>query len=312
MPLRLSHLARTFPLEGQTLRVEQEVFVQTSRSSLTVDGAVVARDGVEKGDPDQLRNHRLTWTRPDGRVLEVEIGPATTWAYGLIARLDGQTVYETHPGKPLGYGPKMKELTAWAETQNTPENKARHEAAWKRNWPSLATDLTLGLVFFFVAREFGLVTAALGGAAAAVVLWGVQKVIKVDLLGGLAVFGIVMSLVSAAFALIVQDERIIQYRGTILGIVGAIPFLADGLFARGQKLAVRLARYLQFPVDAGRLAIGMGLIGLVSAGMNAVAALVLSQDDWLVFTTFLDFPIIMVLFFAALFWVSRGPDARAY
>ncbi|PZQ42460.1 MAG: hypothetical protein DI570_29775 [Phenylobacterium zucineum] len=139
-----------------------------------------------------------------------------------------------------------------------------------------------------------------------------QRIIKVDLLGGLAVFGIAMSLISAAFALIVQDERIIQYRGTILGIVGAVPFLADGLLARGQKLAVRLARYLQFPVDAARLGVAMGMIGLISAGMNAVAALLLSQDDWLVFTTFLDVPIIMALFFGSLIWVRKGPDARAY
>lgn len=312
MPLRLSRFARTFALDGQTLAVEYEVFVHTSRSSLTVDGSVVATDGVAKQDRDQLRNHRLIWTRPDGKVVEVEIGAATSWSFGVAARRDGAIVYESHSGRSLGYGPKTKRLVDWAETQNTPEQKARAEAAWKRNWPSLATDLTLALVFFFVAREFGLVTAALGGAAAAVVLWIVQRIIKVDLLGGLAVFGIVMSLISAGFALAVQDERIIQYRGTILGIIGAIPFLADGFLAKGQKLAARLARYLQFPVDAGRLGIAMGMIGLVSAGMNAVAALVLSQDAWLVFTTFLDLPIIMALFFASLLWVRKGRNARTY
>jgi intracellular septation protein A len=312
MPVRLSHFTRSFLVEGQTIDIVHEQFVESSRSTLSVEGQVMTTDGVDKGEPDPLRNHRLIWTRGDGRVLEVEIGPATTWSYGMVARLDGVAVYESHPGRPLGYGGRMKRFIDWTETASTPEKKAQADAAWKRNWPSLATDLTLGLVFFFVAREFGLVTAALGGAAAAVVLWIVQRIIKVDLLGGLAVFGIVMSLISAGFALIVQDERIIQYRGTILGIVGAIPFLADGFLAKGQKLAVRLARYLQFPVDAGRLGIGMGGIGLVSAAMNAVAALVLSQDDWLVFTTFLDVPIVMALFFATLLWVRKGPDARTY
>lgn len=312
MPLRLSRLNKSFQLDGRAIAVEHEVFVESNRSSLSIDGTVVATDGVAKGGRDLLRNHFLTWTRPDGRVLEVEIGAATSWSYGLAARLDGATVYESHPGKPLGYGRRIKGFVDWADDQNTPEKKARADAAWKRNWPSLATDLTLGLVFFFVAREFGLVTAALGGAAAAIVLWVVQKMIKVDLLGGLAVFGIAMSLVSAAFALIVQDERIIQYRGTILGIIGAIPFLADGYLAKGQKLAVRLARYLQFPVDAGRLGIGMGMIGLVSAAMNALAALLLSRDAWLVFTTFLDMPILMALFLVTLLWVRKGQDARTY
>lgn len=312
MPFRLSHLAKSFVVDGQTLAVEHEVFVETSRSSLTTDGQILAIDSVEKGDPDALRNHRLVWTRPDGRVLEVEVGPASSWGYGLAARLDGAIVHETHPGRTLGYGPGMKQFSAWTESQNAPDVKARNDAAWKRNWPSLATDISLALVFFFVAREFGLVTAAVGGAAAGLVLWGVQRITKIDLLGGLAVFGIAMSLVSAAFALVFQDERIIQHRGTILGVVGAMPFLADGLFARGQKLAARLARYLTFDVDASRLGLGMGLIGLVMAGTNAMAVALLSRDAWLVFTTFLDTPIVIVLFLVTLLWVRKGPETRAY
>jgi intracellular septation protein A len=312
MPLRLSRFTRSFTIDGRIFAIEHEMFVESSRSSLSVDGEVVATDGVAKGEPGQLRNHRLSWTMPDGRLLDVEIGPATSWSYGFAARLNGVTIHESHPGKTLGYGPRMKRFVDWAETENSPEQQAKAKAAWKRNWPSLATDITLGIGFFFVAREFGLVTAALGGAAAGVVLWGVQKIVRVDLLGGLAVFGIAMSLVSAAFAVIVQDDRIIQYRGTILGVTGAVPFLADGLLAKGQRLAARLARYFQFPVDAARLGVAMGLIGLVSAGMNAAAAMLLSQDGWLVFTTFLDVPIIMGLFLVSLLWVAKGPNARSY
>lgn len=312
MPLRLTRLAKSFVIDGQTFAIDHEVFVETSRTSLTTDGQIVATDSLEKGDPDPLRNHHLFWTRPDGRVLEIEVGPAGSWGYGLAARLDGAVVHETHPGRTLGYGPGMKHFSAWTDSQNSPDVKARNEAAWKRNWPSIATDISLALMFFFLAREFGLVTAAVGGAAAGLVLWGVQRISKIDLLGGLAVFGIAMSLVSAAFSLIFQEERIIQHRGTILGVVGALPFLADGLLARGQKLAVRLARYLTFDVDAGRLALCMGLIGLVSASINAVAVALLSRDAWLVFTTFLDTPIVIVLFLTTLLWVRKGPDSRAY
>ena len=312
MPLRLSRLARSFTLEGLTIAVEHEVFLESSRSSLSADGEIVATDRIEKGDADMMRNHHLVWTRPDGRVLEVEIGPASSWAYGMAARLDGQVVHETHPGRKLAYGPRMKKFGNWAETQNTPDMKARNDAAWKRNWPSLAVDVSLGLIFFVVAREYGLVTAAVGGAGAAAVLWVTQRISKIDLLGGLALFGIAMSLVSAAFALVFQDERIIQHRGTILGVVGAAPFLIDGLILRGQKLAKRLARYFAFDVDAGRLGLGMGLIGLVSAGMNAIAVALLSRDAWLVFTTFIDTPIVIAMFLTMLFWVRKGPEARAY
>ncbi|MBB5746839.1 septation protein IspZ [Brevundimonas variabilis] len=312
MPIRLSRLNRTFTLDGQTLAVEHEVFMDHSRSALTLDGQVVARDGIEKGSKDLLRNHWLVWTRPDGRVLEVEIGPATTWSYGIAARLDGEVVHESHPGSRLAYGPGMQKFVDMAEASNSAEMQARSQAAWKRNWPSLATDVSLGLIFFFVAREYGLVTAAVGGAGAGLALWVVQRITKIDLLGGLAVFGIAMSLVSAAFALIFQDDRIIQHRSTILGVIGAVPFLLDGWLGKGQKLAARLARYFAFDVDARRLAIGMGLIGLVSAGMNATAVALLSRDAWLVFTTFLDVPIVMVLFLSMLWWVRKGPEARAY
>lgn len=311
MSMRLSRLRKSFELDGQVLAILYAVFTDSSRSSLTVDGEVAARDGVEKGRPDPLRNHRLVWTRPDGRVLEVEIGPATTWSYGAHARLDGVTVFETHPGKSLGFGEKMQAYVKWAETQNTPEMQARQKAAWKRNWPSLATDIVLALAFFFVAREFGLVTAAVGGAVAGVVLWVIQKITRIDLLGGLAVFGIVMALASAGFALIFQDDRIIQHRSTIMGIVGAIPFLIDGLTG-GQRLAARMARYFVFDIDARRLGIGMGLVGLAMAALNVAAVALLSQDDWLIFSTFGDVPIAMGLFFAVMFWAKNGPEARTY
>lgn len=312
MPLRLSRYAKTFIVAGHAIAIEHEAFVESSRSSLSLDGAVVATDGVEKGQPDPLRNHRLTTTLQDGRVLEVEIGPANTWSYGHRATLDGIVVAESHRGKTLGYGPKMKAYLKWAESNNTPEMKARNDAAWKRNWPSLAVDISLGLIFFFVAREYGLVTAAVGGAAAGLALWVAQKITKIDLLGGLALFGIGMSLISAAFAVMFRDDAIVQHRSTIMGLIGASLFLSDGLFARGQKLAKRLARYFAFDVDARRLALGMGGIGVIMALVNVLAVWLLTTDQWLVFTTFLDTPIVIALFMAMLFWVRKGPEARAY
>jgi intracellular septation protein A len=312
MPLRLSRYAKTFTVESHKVAIEHEAFVESSRSSLSLDGTEVAADGVEKGQPDPLRNHHLATTLPDGRVLEVEIGPANTWSYGHRATLDGAIVAESHRGKTLGYGPRMQAYLKWAEAQNTPDMKARNEAAWKRNWPSLAVDVSLGLIFFFVAREYGLVTAAVGGAAAGLVLWVAQKVTRIDLLGGLALFGIGMSLISAAFAVVFRDDSIVQHRSTIMGLIGASLFLSDGLFARGQKLAARLARYFAFDVDARRLALGMGGIGVVMALVNVLAVWLLTTDQWLVFTTFLDTPIVIALFLAMLFWVREGPEARAY
>lgn len=322
MQIRLAHLNKTFQANGQSFTVDFEVFATSSRSCLSSEGKILATDALKQDDPDYMRNHHLAFTRPDGSILEVEVGPANIWGYGANARLDGQIIFETHKGRTLGYGPKMKSFMEGIseglnegteeERQKAAAMKAKTDAAWKRNWPSLATDISLGLFFFLVAREFGLVTAAVGGAAAGLILWVVQKLTRIDLLGGLAVFGIVMSLLSAGFALMVQDERIIQHRGTILGILGALPFLLDGLFAKGQKLARRLARYFAFDVDAARLGIGMGLISLAAAGMNAIAVALLTRDAWLVYTTFLDMPVVILLFLGCLMWARKGPEARTY
>lgn len=311
MPMRLSKFRKRFSAAGHAVAVEYDVYVKSTESRLLVEGAVVAEDRTGEGDKDVFRNHRLATTLDDGRRLEVEVGPAGTWAYGLNARIDGTMAFETHPGRTLGYGEKMQRYMAWAEAQNTPEEKARQKAAWKRNWPSLAVDVALAIAFFVVAKAFGLTTAAVSGAAAGVVLWVIQRFVKVDLLGGLAVFGIVMSLISAGFALAFDDPWLVQMRSTIIGIVGAIPFLIDGLTG-GQRLAGRMARYLTFDVDAGRLGIGMGLVGLLMAAGNWAAVELLSEDAWLVYTTFLDIPVAMGAFIGMMLWARKGPNARTY
>ena len=309
--MRLSRFRKRFDADGHAVAVEYDVFIKTTESRLLLGDAVVAEDRTGADDKDIFRNHSLEAALPDGRRLSVEVGPANTWSYGLHARIDGETVFETHPGRTLGYGEKMQRYMAWAEAQNTPEEKARQKAAWKRNWPSLAVDVAMAIAFFVVAKAFGLTTAAVSGAGAGVLLWVIQRFTKVDLLGGLAVFGIVMSLISAGFAVIFQDPWLVQMRSTIIGVVGAIPFLIDGLTG-GQRLAARMARYLTFDVDAGRLGIGMGLVGLLMAGMNWAAVEVLSEDTWLIYTTFLDVPVAVGGFLGMMLWAGKGPKARTY
>jgi intracellular septation protein A len=87
----------------------------------------------------------------------------------------------------------------------------------------------------------------------------------------------------------------VKMRGTILGLISATLFLGDGLFG-GNRLGKGLARYLPYTdIDPGRLAIGMGLLGLVMAGLNFLVARLASTDFWLFYSTFVDFALIMVL-----------------
>ena len=306
---------RRFAVEGRPAEALYRMTMKQAETRLLVDGREVDRLVVLNSDARAAENHILAATLGDGRRLEVELGPVNWLTVGAVARLDGRVIYESHPGRPLGYGPKLRQLNAWATAQDTPAARAdltRSTEAWKRNWPSLATDLALGLTFFFVAREWGLTVAAVGGAIAGLLLWVVQKLTRIDLLGGLAVFGIFMGLLSAGFALAFRDEGIIQYRSTIIGLVGASLFLADGALTRGERLAARMARYFAFDLDVQRLAYGMGSVSVIMALANVIAVRVLSEGDWLVYTTFLDLPLAMGLFLLMISWARKGPNAAAW
>lgn len=178
--------------------------------------------------------------------------------------------------------------------------QARQAAQWQRNKPSLYADLGLALFFFVCAKFTDLSTAALLGAAAGLLLVLVQRFVAVDLLGGLAMFGVVMLLVSAGFSWFFEDEDIVKLKGTWLGLLTAALFLGDGLLRRGRYFGARLARYVMEPVDVQRLAIGLGLLGALLALLNWGVAKAFSTDVWLAYTTFGDIGLSMVLFLAVL------------
>ncbi len=177
---------------------------------------------------------------------------------------------------------------------------------WRRNGPSIAVDIGLGLVFFAVAKLTDLVTAAVVGALAGLALIVVQRFVRVDLLGGLALFGIVMMLLSAGYALILQDEGAIQYRPTVMGAITATLFLADSFFG-GRYLAERLMRYVGQPgMDATRLARGVAAATLTAALANHFVVAWASQDLWLYYTTFGDVILVMALMLGAIRY-AQGP-----
>ena len=189
---------------------------------------------------------------------------------------------------------------------------ASQQEKFKRNWPSLAVDVGLGFVFFFVAKWTDLTTAALWGAGAGLALVVVQQFVKnVDLLGGLALFGIVMLLISAGYALIFQDEELIQMRTTIMGALGAVLYLVDGALG-GRYLGERTARYLFMPdIVPRRLSLAFGALSITMALLNWGVVKLVSKDIWLYYTTFGDFIIAVVLFSLAIKWVIvPGYDAR--
>ncbi len=278
-------------------------------STLVVDGEEVASDVTPIAGPDAVRNHHLAATLPDGRRLEVEAGYISWWSIGIAVRVDGTLVHESHPGRRIAYPERFAKTVAKQQPGAVPAGYAPDKL--KRNKVPILVDIATALLFFLVAKLTDLKTAALVGAAVGLGLVVVQRFVKVDLIGGMMLFGVFMLLVSAGFAILFEDEEVIKHRSTIVGLVGATCFLFDGLVLKGRKLGCGLDRYMAYDdIDPRRLSIGMGLTGLVMAGGNSLVAWAFPTDFWLLYTTFLDIPVSIALIFWAISWARKGSATR--
>lgn len=297
---------RPFSIDGvgYVARIQASM---TRQSMRVLHGeAVIAEDAITFAI-DGTRNLVARATLPDGRILEVEAGYINWITVAIAVRLDGVLIHESHPGKVIRW-PDAFSIDPSDPADIAKINAQAEQASrFKRNLPSLLTDIGLGVVFFFVGSHYGLVTAAVVGAIAGVILWIVQKITRIDLLGGLAVFGIVISIISAAFAVVFQDPKIVQMRTTIIGLFVAALFLGDGVLFKGKFLGARLERYLPPNTDAARLAIGIGALGAFMAGSNAAVTELFSEEQWLFYTTFLDTPLAIALGFGVMAWARKAP-----
>jgi intracellular septation protein A len=276
----------------------------------------VAVDATPLLGPESVRNHRLETILADGRPLAVEAGYISLWNTGIVATAGGALVHESHPGKtvayPENYRDKMAQSSSMSELMAAEGGADGTDfGVWKRNRVAIIVDIVMGLIFFVAAKLTDLPTAALVAAGLGIALVVVQRFVTVDLIGGMALFGVAMALVSAGLALAFQDDLAVKMRGVILGTIGAILFLGDGLLLKGRRLGAGMARYIPYSdIDPRRLAIGMGLLGLVMALINLAAAQWLSTDLWLYYTTFGD-----ILLFAILvqfvFKYARDPALSA-
>jgi intracellular septation protein A len=256
------------------------------------DGVRVSTDRTPLMGPDAVRNHRHVL--PCG--AEVEAGFVGLWGAGAVVRRNGRVVHETHPGRSVAYPQSMVDQTV---------NSSYDAEKWRQNRLPIAVDIGCSLLFFVLAKTLGLTEAALIMAGIGVALYLAQLATKLDFTGGLALFGIAVSLAGAGFAWAFQDPEIVKLRGTVIGSAVAGLFLLDGLLG-GRRLAGKLVRYMPYDdMDSGRFGIGLGVTGLVTAGLNYAVAKLVSTDIWLFYTTFLDMPLAFALMFATIGY-ARG------
>ena len=242
------------------------------------------------------------------------------WYNIAIAVSEGEDiVYESHPGRDVHYGEALakKMMGVDAESSESAAAKMRSMAEtnhtkWQRNKYSIYADLALGALFYLVGKfTEDLALAAIVGAAAGLALVVLQRFVKVDLLGGFAVFGTIMLVISAVFSLALQDDYWVQMKGTVLGLFTASIFLIDGVFRQGAYFGARLERYMPLALHHNRIAVGMSGLGIVMALANYYVAENFSEDFWLTWTTFLDMPLSIGLFYAIIFWARKKPTDPA-
>jgi intracellular septation protein A len=296
---------RPFTLDGIACEVVVRAAFDGLHSELRVAGMLQASDFTPTMGPEAVRNHHLAGMLPSGERFEVEAGYINWTNVGIAVRRDGRLEHESHPGRTIAYPASAAKMAS---------DPGADMSRYKANKVPILVDIALGLLFFLVAKFSDLSTAAIVGAVVGLALVAIQRVTKIDLTGGLALFGVFLLLISAGLAIVFQDDMAVKMRGTIVGSISAALFLGDGLLG-GNRLGKALARYLPYnDLMPGRLAFGIGVLGLAMAGLNYLVAKFASTDVWLFYTTFVDFFLVIMLTLAV-FSFARGkllpPRSRA-
>ena len=298
--------SRPFKFHGCSCEVKVTLSHSETISSLYIDDLLVDEQSIKYSDGIITFVHPLE--TPSGFGAKVESGYFNWRNIGIAVTENGRLVHESHPGEDLRYGEALIESMYG---KGEPAKEAQ-KSKWEQNKYSIYADLALGALFFVVGKLTGdLVLAALVGGGAGLSLIALQRFVKVDLLGGFAVFGTIMLLISTAFSLVLQDSYWVQMKSTALGLFTAALFMVDGVFRQGAYFGAKFERYMPGTLHHNRLAIGMSVMGIISAGGNYVVAENFSEDFWLTYTTFLDFPIFMLSFFIILRWARKSKDEAA-
>lgn len=293
MAMRLWTYKRPFQYKGLDYEVKFSFTLRSYTSKLYCNGSLIDEYISHPNSGYKVIQHKFQ-TSDQSSELSVFVGYFSHSNVGIEVHESNDLIYASHPNEDIYFAEnKMKIIGPKREA-----DKREREQRWQKNKYSLLADIGLGATFFIVAKVTDdLSIAALTGATLGLALVIAQRFVKVDLLGGFAVFGTVMLLISAVFSLAFQSEYLVQIKDTVMGLLGASAFLVDGVFRRGRYFGCRFERYLSSPIKHQHFVIGLGLIGACMASLNYGIATFLSKDVWLIYSTFIDIPIYIALIF---------------
>ena len=319
--MRIWTYLRPFSHHGVDYTVEVFFTFTKTFSRLFRGNELLDEQSVHHVDEIQTLVHNLA--NDEVEDARVEVDYVSWWSAGIAVIQGEDTVYESHPGKNVRFAEGMMQGSAPSPANDESSDPASpgldigqmiesNQSKWQRNKYSIYADLALGALFYLVGKfTEDLALAAIVGAGAGLALVVLQRFVKVDLLGGFAVFGTIMLVISAAFSLALQDDYWVQMKGTVLGLLTASIFMIDGVFRQGAYFGARIERYMPLPLHHHRIAVGMSGLGIVMALANYYVAENFSEDFWLTWTTFLDMPLSIGLFYAIIFWARKKPTGPA-
>ena len=248
-----------------------------------------------------------THIEDEDRQLDFEVGALSLMKMGAVVYQDGEVIARSSD-KPFYDGGKTAKAFAKIDdfVETTPEADAEAKAKLERSkalYPAIGVDIAMGVLFFFIAKEYGLITAALAGAGATIALTIIDRFVKADLLGGFAAFGVVMALISASLAYFFQDDLFIKLRGSIMGCIGVSFALVDAFILKGDYLGKRMARYMEglFAIKQQAASLAMAASSALIIMIDTPLAVILSTDQWIWYNSFLDGFIAMPIFFGVMY-----------
>ncbi len=303
--MRIWTYVRPFSYQDQDYEVKFITWLASYESQLWHNGKLIDKQTFSASSGMGIVEHQFK-TQDGTDTVTVHAGFLSWWNLGIEVKQDNALIYASHPGKDIYFLSKKLAKFDGSSDADVAKKQELQAQKWQKNKHSIFADIGLGITFYIVAKVTGdLNLAALVGVVLGLSLVVIQRFVKIDLLGGFAVFGTIMLMISGILSLIFQDPYFVQLKGTIMGLIGASVFLTDGVFRQGRYFGNRFERYFNSAIDKQFFIIGLGIIGLVMASANYLVATYLSEDTWLTYKTFIDDPINFILFITLLWQATK-------
>ena len=268
-------------LDGRRYDVRLECGWRRNTFVVASGGETFAREDLNfYAEP--LRLQELVIKGASGGPLAFRTAPRNFYSYGLEVAHDGTVVHRSHP-EPFAALRTIQKISNFGRSE---EGKRQAEKG-KEFYPTLAADVCVGLLLYIAAGYMSLRDVAILGAAVVLVLmlvdWTAERLFsrRFNLTGGLSALGVLMLVLSAAFAWVVDNELAIQLKSSILGFIAAAMFAVDAMLG-GKYIGKRASQYITFmDLDPRRFSWGSAMATAGQSLLSAATAIWLSRDTWL-------------------------------